>query len=217
MLKRYDIDNAMAYFQKKADLDVMDQSMLSALTYLDSQNLRGHAMPEYGQIELKFGHGGCPFTMKIEFDPLRETATASIVLPMNCVKEKRAVLGELLHRINYITVLGEWDLDPDDGECIVKYTHFIGDTPMSVRQTERMIDIPLMEAHRYEDTINPLMMGLEPDPDQACPEYKKMTTGEEDGDGFRRRLLEALQARRKHTTEDDKTVDEDNEPVDEAI
>lgn len=201
MLKRYDIDNAMAYFQKKADLDVMDQSMLSALTYLDSQNLRGHAMPEYGQIELKFGHGGCPFTMKIEFDPLRETATASIVLPMNCVKEKRAVLGELLHRINYITVLGEWDLDPDDGECIVKYTHFIGDTPMSVRQTERMIDIPLMEAHRYEDTINPLMMGREPDPDQACPEYKKMTTGEEDGDGFRRRLLEALQARRKQIEE----------------
>lgn len=203
MLKRYDISDAMVFFQKQKDLDVLDQSMLSALTYLDSQNLRGHAMPEYGRIELKFGHGGCPFTMNIEFDPPRETATASIILPMNCVKEKRAVLSELLHRINYITVLGEWDLDLNDGECVVKYTHFIGDTPMSVRQAERMIDIPLMEVHRYEDTVIPLMMGRDPDPDKACSEYMKMTTGEENGNGFRRMLLEALQARREEIDSDD--------------
>lgn len=217
MLKRYDIDEAMAFFQRQEELDVMDQSMLNFLTYLNSHDLHGHAMPEYGRIELKFGLSGCPFTMNIEFDARRETGTASIVMPMNCVKEKRAVLCELLHRINYITVLGEWVLDPNDGECAIKYTHFIGDTPMSVRQAERMFDITLMEAHRYEDTIIPLMMGREPEPDKACSVYKKMTIGEAESDDFRRMLLEALQARRKHITEDDKTVDEDNEPVDEAI
>lgn len=212
MLKRCDIEEAISFFQKQGDLDIMDQSMLNTLTYLESHELRGHVMPEYGRIELRFSNGGCPLTMIIEFDPDRETGTASIKLPMNCVKEKRAVLGELLHRINYITVLGEWELDPNDGECGVKYTHFIGDTAMSVRQAERLIDITLMEAHRYEDTVIPLMMGREPDPDDACDEYKKMMTGDDEGrSGFRRMLMEALKARRKQNGEDageDELMDE---------
>lgn len=213
MLKRCDIEEAISFFQQQGDLDVMDQSMLNALTYLESHELRGHVMPEYGRIELRFSNGGCPLTMIIEFDPDRETCTASIKLPMNCVKEKRASLGELLHRINYITVLGEWELDPSDGECGVKYTHFIGDMAMSVRQAERLIDITLMEAHRYEDTIIPLMMGREPDPNDACEEYRKMMTGDDEGGmGFRRMLLEALKSRRKHA---DATVTGDA-PMEEA-
>ena len=109
MVKRCNFDDAIAFYQHQDELDVMDQSMLNALTYLNSQNLHGRAMPEYGRIELKFSHGDCPVTMNIEFDSLRETGTASIILPMNCIKEKRAVLGELLHRINCITDAFKWD------------------------------------------------------------------------------------------------------------
>ena len=139
--------------------------------------------------------------MKIEFDANRETASASVAMPAFCVEEKRTVLAELLHRINFVTVLGEWKFDPRDGECMMKYTQFIGDTPLSLKQAERMVDISLLSAHMYEETIVPMMMGKEPESDNACSEYKAMMGMDDDHSLLRRMLQQALEAKQKEALE----------------
>ena len=198
MMKAHGISEAKAYLEGLDERDVMEMSMLATLDYLDSHNMKGHAMPEYGMIELKFGGSSWPLTMKIDFDSDREVATACVVMPGTCIKEKRTVVSELLHRINFVTVLGQWKLDLRDGECQLKYTHFIGDTPMSLRQAERMVDISLFAAHRYEDTLIPLMMGQDPNMDDACDEYKEMMGAETSLSSFREMLLRAAaEAKRK--------------------
>ena len=210
-MKLYGIDDAKTYLERKEDLDVLDQSMLNTLSYLESLDMHGHAMPEYGRIELSV-RGRYSFMMNIEFDAERKTAAATVTMPMACVEEKRAVVGELLHRINFITVLGQWRLDPNDGECKIRYIHYIGDNAMSVHQAERMIDICLFEVHRYEDTVIPLMMGREPESEKSCIEYKMMT-GEDHGlDGLRQILLNELTKRRKQRAADEisDTDDEDD-------
>lgn len=196
MMKEHGISEAKAYLEDLDERDLMEESMLAVLGYLDSHEMKGHAMPEYGMIELKFGGSGWPLTMKIDFDSSRKVATASVVMPTVCVKAKRAPLGELLHRINFVTVLGQWKLDPRDGVCQLKYTHFIGDTPMSLKQTERMVDISLFAAHKYEDTIIPLMMGQDPDMDNACDEYKEMMGVETSMSSFKELLRRAAEAKK---------------------
>ena len=197
MMKGHGIVEAKAFLEGLEERDPMEESMLATLTYLDSHGMKGAAMPEYGMVELKFGGSGYPLAMKIDFDSDRKVATASVVMPTVCVKEKRTVLGELLHRINFVTVLGQWKLDPRDGECQLKYTHYIGDTLMSLKQAERMVDICLFAAHRYEDTIIPLMMGQDPNMDDACDEYKEMMGVERNLSSFRELLLRAAEAKRK--------------------
>ena len=197
MMKGHGIVEAKAFLEALEERDAMEESMLATLNYLDSHDMKGEAMPEYGVIELKFGGSGWPLTMKIDFDSDRRVATASVVMPTVCVKEKRTVLSELLHRINFVTVLSEWKLDPGDGECQLKYTHFIGDTSMSLKQAERMVDICLFAAHRYEDTIIPLMVGQDPNMDDACDEYKEMMGVEKGLASFRELLLRAAEAKRK--------------------
>lgn len=197
MMKGHGITAARAYLESLDERDVMEESMKAVLEYLESHNMKGDAMPEYGLIELKFGGGSYPLTMKIEFDADRETASASVIMPATCVKEKRTTLAELLHRINFVMVLGEWKLDPMDGECLMKYTHFIGDTPMSLKQAERMVDICLVTAHMHQSTIMPLMMGNEPDKEEACSEYQEMTGDDDSISSFRQLLMKAMEARRK--------------------
>lgn len=197
MMKGHGIVEAKAFLEGLDERDAMEESMLATLTYLDSHGMKGEAMPEYGMVGLKFGGSGYPLTMKIDFDSDRKVATASVVMPTVCAKEKRSFLGELLHRINFVTVLGQWKLDPRDGECQLKYTHYIGDTPMSMNQAERMVDICLFAAHRYEDTIIPLMMGQDPNMDDACDEYKEMMGVEKSLSSFRELLLRAAEAKRK--------------------
>ena len=201
MMKGHGIAEAKTYLEGMEARDAMEESMLATLAYLGSHDMKGEAMPEYGMIELKFGGCGWPLTMKINFDSDREVAIASVIMPTVCVKEKRSALGELLHRINFVTVLGQWKLDPRDGECQLKYTHFIGDAPMSLNQAERMVDICLFAAHRYEDTIIPLMMGQDPNMDDACDEYKEMMGADKSLSSFRELLLRAAEAKRKKEME----------------
>lgn len=59
-----------------------------------------------------------------------------------------------------------------------------------------MVDIYLFVAHRYEDTIIPLMIGQDPNMDDACDEYKEMMEVEKSLSSFRELLLREAEAKR---------------------
>ena len=212
MLKEQGIAEAKAYLEGMEERDAMEESMLNTLDYLESHDMHGHAMPDYGKIELKFGGSGYPLTLKIEFDSDREMASASVTMPTACVKEKRATVADLQHRINYVMALGQWQFDPRDGECLMKYAHFIGDTPMSSKQVERMVKTSLISAHMHEGTIIPLMMGQEPGSDDACDEYRDMSESESGALSFKEMIRMAIEAKRREAMG---TIEVDAESIEE--
>ena len=212
MMKGNSIPEAVTYLNGITERDVMEESMLNTLIYLQSRDMNGQAMPEYGQIELRFGGSGFPLTMKIDFDADRRTAVTSILMLASCSEERRAVLSELLHRINFVMVLGQWRFDPKDGECLIRYTHFIGDTPLSPKQAERMVEVCLVSAHLHEGTIIPLMMGRDPEMDIACSEYKAMMGVEDEFAELRELLKKAAEAKRRNALREHDSLLEIEEP-----
>ncbi len=76
--------------------------------------------PEEASLAVQIGGDNGRFTLYIEIDETRKQLVAYALCPVRCPHEKRAAMAELTARANWGLVLGNFDLDMDDGDIRFK-------------------------------------------------------------------------------------------------
>ncbi|HBE17168.1 MAG TPA: hypothetical protein DEG17_20395 [Cyanobacteria bacterium UBA11149] len=81
------------------------------------------------------------------------------VCPAKVPKPKRRALGELLSRINYGQIIGNFELDFNDGEIRYKTSISVNHNPLAAKIIKELVYINLMMMDRYLPGIRLVISG----------------------------------------------------------
>lgn len=111
-------------------------------------------------IHLDMGMRGTIGTLHMIIDIQDDMVVSYAILPNQVPEEKRAVVGEYLHRANYGVQRGNFEMDFNDGEVRYKLAADIYD-PRTI--TNKLVDllilIPCLMFKRYGEGVMKLIYG----------------------------------------------------------
>lgn len=86
-------------------------------------------------------------------------------------EENRVNMSELLHRINYGLVYGNFEFDYANGDIRFKYSMDCQDIDLSQDMINRMITYPIIIVNKFGDALLKVLFGLAT-PEEACNQIK---------------------------------------------
>ena len=114
--------------------------MAAVKAYYDSQGWHYSYKPERDMIEMLIGLrdvSNCRVITKVRDDRF----VTYCICPLRVREEKRAAVGEYLHRANYGLDIGNFEMDYDDGEIRYKANILCGDQIPKMEIIERLVDV----------------------------------------------------------------------------
>ncbi|PSJ72274.1 hypothetical protein C7N43_35075 [Sphingobacteriales bacterium UPWRP_1] len=125
--------------------------------YLDSRNWNYQAITQNGHRIFKMQLNGINGSVSFIIDVCDETVLTMAICSVNTPPEKRTLMAELLTRINFKMLLGNFDMDFEDGE--VRFTlswHYDPSAPVS----QPVIDHNIMTCAAMLDRYLPAIMRI---------------------------------------------------------
>ena len=132
--------------------------MAAVKAYYDSQGWHYNYKPERDMIEMTMGLrevSTCRVITKVH----DERFVTYCIFPLRPTEDKRAAVGEYLHRANYGLNIGNFEMDYEDGEIRYKANILCGDQIPEMSRIERLVDVGMNMINRYGPGILKIMYG----------------------------------------------------------
>jgi len=97
-----------------------------------------------------------------------------VILPFTATRDKRSLVAEFLHRANYDMMIGNFEIDYNDGEIRFKTSVDFMEYPVEPEVINRMIDTSLAMADIYTPGLGVLIYA-DFTPEQAIDKVEKQT------------------------------------------
>lgn len=81
------------------------------------------------------------------------------ICPRHAPSATRAATGEFLHRLNFGMVIGNFELDPDDGEIRCKASLDVEGEPITDVQLAKLLDVSVLSISRYLPLLEAVVDG----------------------------------------------------------
>ena len=197
---RNNLPTVLEKLQKIENKTPAQISMMNMLAELTDHSVAGYANIEDQIILFDCDSRLFNGQVEMEFRQKKDVMVGRIVFPINCRPQTREKLARLCHVINRTMLIGGFEYQPYNGECAFKYAHYYGDSAMTKKQVRGAIGTILAAIRHYEDTMIPLLNGIEPKKGEECREYAQMAKYEEDASATAQSVEAAAQAAAENQT-----------------
>jgi hypothetical protein len=182
----------------------MGQIFEAVVDYLNEDNWKFNVVKEDTALVLNFRGRSGSWQCFANTDEERQWFSFYSLLPSNVPEEKRAHLAEFITRANYGLVIGNFEMDFNDGEIRYKTSIDVEGGDLTPKMIENLIQANLMTMDRYFRGFMEVMYGDQnPEDALAKVEKKREEADEEEVDDFR--------AQRTTEDLDDNNLSEDKE------
>lgn len=142
----------------------MDYSMQIAntlISHMEEKEYRYEFNREKGIIRMQFKIEGKLDHVRLILD-IRNTYFISYgCIDMNVEKDQRREMAEFFTRANFGLLIGNFEMDMNDGEIRYKVSVDCDHTTLSGQMIERSLDMPLIMFQRYGNEMLKVMFGME--------------------------------------------------------
>gem|GEM_PF-1480485 len=132
--------------------------MAAVKAYYDSQGWHYDYKPERNMIEMIMGLREIN-TCRVITSVRDDRFVTYCIFPLRPAEDKRAKVGEYLHRANYGLNIGNFEMDYEDGEIRYKANILCGDQIPEMSRIERLVDVGMDMINRYAPGILRIMYG----------------------------------------------------------
>jgi hypothetical protein len=159
----------------------MGQLFEAVVDYLTEDDWKFNVLKEETALVLSFrGHSGswqCFATV----DEERQWFSFFSILPSNVAEEKREDICEFIARANYGLVIGNFEMDFEDGEVRYKTSIDVEGGELTPQMIDNLIRTNLMTMDRYYKGLM-VVLYSDRDPEEAIAEVESGTLDDEDLD-----------------------------------
>jgi hypothetical protein len=181
----------------------MGQLFEAVVDYLTEDDWKFNVLKDETALVLSFrGHSGswqCFATV----DEERQWFSFFSILPSNVAEEKRDEICEFIARANYGLVIGNFEMDFDDGEVRYKTSVDVEGGELTPQMIDNLIRTNLMTMDRYYKGLM-VVLYSDRDPEEAIAEVESGTLDDEDLDE------DDLENMEFDEEDDEETDEEDN-------
>jgi hypothetical protein len=149
----------------------MGQLFESLVDYLTEDDWKFSVVKEETAVTLNFRGEAGSWQCFANVDEERQWFTFYSILPSNIVEEKRDDVAEFITRANYGLVIGNFEMDYDDGEVRYKTSVDIEGGELTPKMIENLMRANLMTMDRYFPGIMSVVYG-DCDPAEAVADIE---------------------------------------------
>lgn len=130
--------------------DGADRDLLAiVLAYLQRADWDVEQQPDRRQLRAAVEGPSGRFDCFVRVHDAEQQIAIYSICPRHAPPGTRAATGEFLHRLNFGMILGNFELDHDDGEIRCKASLDVEGEPLSDAQIARLLDVSVLSMSRY--------------------------------------------------------------------
>ena len=127
--------------------------------FLNAEDVGFEQLPEDKMVRFNFaGDAGTWFVLGQIFDEAERLAFLSI-LPSVVPTERRAAVGEFVNRVNFGLVVGNFELDMDEGEVRFRTAMDLDDVDLSVEMVRNLLYANVYMTNAHLVAMNKMVHG----------------------------------------------------------
>jgi hypothetical protein len=152
----------MICYKQTIGLSNMSRIYSAIQDFLKASDWKGIEDAEQGTIGLNYTGKNGAWTCIAHAREAQEQVVFYSIAPVQIAPEQRTIVGELVHRVNFGMIIGNFEYDLDDGEIRYKTSFDAQDTTLTNELIKPLVIANLVTMDKYLPSIRAVMAGTKP-------------------------------------------------------